>query len=136
MVFGLHPRLPLRVEALWWRRKPPRWLLRSCLVERTSRSGNRGVSAFAAAFDGESRGIGEFDLDILLLDPWKFAMEFIDIASLLHVEFGGERLHDRSMMLGLIVIGTIVVVEVVQQTKERMERGWVAVVRNKRSWEE
>jgi hypothetical protein len=61
-------------------------------LDEAGRWSTRGVAALGAAFDGQGVGVGEFDLDILLLNSGEFAVEFVGILEFLDVELGGEGL--------------------------------------------
>jgi hypothetical protein len=54
----------------------------------------RLVGALDVALDREGLGVDELDLDVLLFDAWKFAVEFVNIGQLADVEFGVEGPHD------------------------------------------
>jgi len=79
-----------------------------------------GGRALGVALDGQGVQVGELDLNVLLLDSWKFTMELIAVLVLLDVELGSESLH-------LSAVGTIrattVLVEVVEKTEEGMKGG-------------
>jgi len=67
------------------------------------RSWTRLVAGLGAARDGESVAISPFDVDVLLVDAWKFAMEGVFILRLADVELWlerAQRLHFREATAG------------------------------------
>jgi len=68
--------------------------------------------------------VGEFDIDILLLNSRKFAMEFVGFRKLLDVELRSERLEiASSTMVTAIVVGATVIVEIIEKAEEGSEGG-------------
>jgi len=86
-------------------------------LDETSGWCTRGVAAFGTAFDGQCVGVGEFDLDILLLDTGKLAVEFVGVLNFLDVELGSEGLEGG----GNVTVTLTVFVKVVEQSKEWLE---------------
>jgi len=84
-------------------------------LDKASWWSTRGVTALGAALDGQGVGVGEFDLDILLLDSGKFAVEFVRILEFLDVELWGKSLQGGATILLTLAA---VLIEVVKHTKE------------------
>lgn len=99
--------------------------------------GALGVGALGVAFDCQSLGVGEFNLDVLLLDAGEFAVEFVGVSDLLDVELGAKDLEVTMRLASAVVVVAApgVLVEVVEQTEERSERGG-GIGSDERSWEE
>ena len=60
-------------------------------------------------------GIGELNVDVLLINAWEFAMEFVGILDFLYVEFGTEGLE---MGAGRAVDGTRHLVEFIEEAED------------------
>jgi hypothetical protein len=80
-------------------------------------------------------GIGELDLNILLLNAWKFSMKFVGVGNLLDIELGAEGLQVRAVMTTLRNVATRVLIEVIEKSEEGGE-GSVGIVWNKWTREE
>jgi hypothetical protein len=63
-------------------------------------------------------GIGELDLNILLLNAWKFSMKFVGVGNLLDIELGAEGLQVRAVMTTLRNVATRVLIEVIEKSEE------------------
>jgi len=102
-----------------------------CLDE-TSGASAGFVFALSTTLDCESIGVGEFDLNVLLVDAGKLAMEFITILDLSEIKLWGEGLQMSASGGAVNIAG--VLVELIEHTEERVERGgWV--VGDEGSWE-
>lgn len=77
-----------------------------------------GVGTFCPALDGDGLIVGEFNLDILLFDAWKIAVELISVWELLYVELGIEGLQSSASVL---LVRVLVAVEVIEQAEEGCE---------------
>jgi hypothetical protein len=81
-------------------------------------------------------GIGELDLNILLLNAWKLSMKFVGVGNLLDIKLGVEGLQVRAVMAALRnVAATRVLIEVIEKSEEGGE-GSVGIVCNKWAREE
>jgi len=88
----------------------------------------RGVGALSATFDGQGLGVAELDLNVLLLDTGKFAVELVGVLEFLDIELGGEGLQESTVVVAAIGSCRVaaVVLEVIEQAEERSEGGgWV-----------
>lgn len=89
-------------------------------LDETSRWSALSIAAIDAALDGEGMRVGELDLDILLIDARKLAVEFVRILNLLDVEFGVEGLE---VGVGGTVYGAGDLVELVEEAEDGGEGG-------------
>lgn len=107
-----------------------------CIFDESGWWSTGSVRALGTTTDGEGLVIDEFDFDILLLDTWKFTVEFIDFTGFLDIEFGGEGLHDiaAAVVRVVVIAATAVLIKVVKKTEERVEGR--SVVCDVVSWEE
>jgi hypothetical protein len=102
-----------------------------CLDE-TSGTSAGFVFALSTALDRKSIGVGEFDLDVLLVDAGKLAMEFVSVLDLSEIKLWGEGFQMSASGGAVNIAG--VLVELIEHTEERVERGgWV--IGDKASWE-
>lgn len=72
--------------------------------------------------NGQSLRIREIDLDIFLFDAGELTVKFVTVRELFDVEFGSKGL--QICTTGeetVVVIATIVSIEVVEKTKERVK---------------
>jgi len=94
-------------------------------LDETSGWSARGVASLGTAFDGQRVGVGEFDLDILLLDTGKLAVEVVSVLVFLDVELGGEGLQGGGNVTVALTVAAVLI-EVIKETKEWLEGvGWV-----------
>ena len=77
-------------------------------------------------------GVYKLDLNVLLLDAWELAVEFIVIRELSNVESGREHLRTRLVVMSTAADITAMLVEVVEKTEQRAE-GCRRVVANEGS---
>jgi len=77
-----------------------------------------GVAPLGAAFDGQSVGISELNLDVFLLNAREFAVEFVGILDFLDIELGCEGL--QLTETGAFALAAVLI-ELVQHTEERLE---------------
>ena len=107
-----------------------------CIFDESGWWSTGSVRALGTTTDGEGLVIDEFDFDILLLDTWKFTVEFIDFTGFLDIEFRGEGLHDiaAAVVRVVVIAATAVLIKVVKKTEERVEGR--SVVCDVVSWEE
>jgi len=103
------------------------------ILDETSWGCSGGVAALGAAFDGQGVGIGKLDLDILLLDSWEFAVQFVSVLAFLDVELGSECLQGGA---NVSVTLTAVFIEVVEHAEEWLEGGVGRVGSDERACEE
>lgn len=96
-------------------------------LDEASRRGTGGIRTLGTALDGQCLGIGELDLNILLLNTWKFSMKFVGVGNLLDIELGVEGLQVRAVMTTLRNVATRVLIEVIEKSEEGRE-GSVGIV--------
>lgn len=109
---------------------------RSGTFDEASRGGTGGIRPLGTALDGQCLGIGEFNLNILLLNARKLSMKFVGVGNLLDIKFGAEGLQVRAVMTALrSVAATRVLIEVIEKSEEGSE-GSVGIVCNKWAREE
>jgi len=108
---------------------------RNGTLDEASRRGTGGIRTLGTALDGQCLGISELDLNILLLNAWKFSMKFVGVSNLLNIELGAEGLQMRAVMTILSNVATSVLIEVIEKSEEGGE-GSVGVVRHKWTREE
>jgi len=108
---------------------------RSGTLDEASRRGTGGIRTLGTALDCQCLGIGELDLNILLLNAWKFSMKFVGVGNLLDIEIGAEGLQVRAVMTTLRNVATRVLIEVIEKSEEGGE-GSVRIACNKRTREE
>lgn len=82
----------------------------------------RLVRALTVALDGQGVVVGKLDLNILLIDAWEFAVEFVVGADLLDVKLGVEGLYLAAVVASTNVALRIVV-KVIKKTEEWVEGG-------------
>jgi len=88
--------------------------------------GALGVTTLSTSVNDEGLTVGKFDLDVFLLDAGKLAVEFIVVVGLFDVKLWAESPEAVATVWVLGVGGgLIVVVKVVEEAEERMERGRV-----------
>jgi hypothetical protein len=63
-------------------------------------------------------GISELDLNILLLDAWKFSMKLVSVGNLLYIELEAKGLQVRAVMTTSSDVATRVLIEVIEETEE------------------
>lgn len=100
----------------------------------------RAVVTLGAALDGESVGVSEFDMDVLLVDAGEFAVKLVAVLYLLDIKAGSECLEEGSVAmaartLGLTIDLLSVLVKLIEEAEEGVERGGGSVG-NESSWEE
>jgi hypothetical protein len=103
-----------------------------CILNEAGWWSTGGIAALGVAFDGQSVGVRELDVNILLLNAGKFAVEFIGILDFLDIELGSEGLQVTTD--GAVTLATVLI-EVIQHAEEGMEGG-CGVGGDERSWEE
>lgn len=102
----------------------------SLAFDETGWWGARCVAALAATLDGQGVGVGELDLNILLLNAWEFAMKFVAVLGLLDIKLRSEGLE---LSAGTFTLAAVLI-EVVEKAEERSEGG--VGIGNEGSWEE
>lgn len=86
----------------------------------------RGVVSLSATRDDDRLGLGELDVDVVFLDAGELTVELVAGIRLLHVEAwrkGGQVAATVSLVAALGRDLATVVIEVVEETEERRERG-------------
>lgn len=87
--------------------------------------GARGVVAFGAARDDDGLGLGELDVDVVLLDSGELAVELVGVIRLLHIKAWGE---GGCGAAGALAVGLGAgllreLLKVIQEAEEGGERG-------------
>jgi len=93
---------------------------RGSALDEACRGGTGSIGALSLAADEHSLGLGELDVDILLVDTRELAMEFIRFPGLADVELGLPARHTSATAAHSL---TRVAVEVVKEAEEGSERG-------------
>jgi len=91
--------------------------------DKASGRGAGLVRAFGATLDGDGVIVAELDLDILLLDTGKFAVQLIVFLDLLDIELGVEGLHLAAVTTTTTSVALRVLIEVLEELEEWVERG-------------
>lgn len=83
------------------------------------------VGALHVAADDDGLRVGELDVDILLLDAGKLAVELVDVLRLPQVELGSEGLEVSSVVAPVLLLRSVagILVEVIDETEEAGEVG-------------
>jgi len=104
-----------------------------CVLDLLLRLVTRSVFSLDLASDVQGLGVGEFDLNILLLDPRELAVKFVSGLNLPDIELGIEGLGETASAAGIIALA--VGVEVFKETEERVEGCSGGFTGDEGSWE-